>query len=97
MFAAGGLGFAIGGPMGAAIGAGLATIPKALPFLGRNIEEFKETNKKDPNQEELVGLLATAGVQSALDTAIAFIAPYTKVLKGSPSLATNLIKRAEGK
>ena len=94
MFAAGGLGFAIGGPMGAAIGAGLATIPKALPFLGRNIEEFKETNKKDPNQEELVGLLATAGVQSALDTAIAFIAPYTKVLKGSPSLATNLIKRA---
>ena len=94
MFAAGGLGFAIGGPMGAAIGVGLATIPKALPFLGRNIEEFKETNKKDPNQEELVGLLATAGVQSALDTAIAFIAPYTKVLKGSPSLATNLIKRA---
>lgn len=94
IFAAGGLGFAIGGPMGAAVGAGLATIPKALPFLGRNIEEFKETNKKDPNQEELVGLLATAGVQSALDTAIAFIAPYTKVLKGSPSLATNLFKRA---
>ena len=61
-----------------------------VPFLGRNVEEFKQVQGRDPTREESAKLLTTAAVQSGLNVLITRLAPF----KGSPRLTPNVIKKA---
>ena len=73
--------------VGALIG---GTVAGVVPFLGRNTEEFKQVNGRAPTAEEGAKLLATATVQSGLNTIITRLVPF----KGSPRLTPNVVKKA---
>ena len=62
-------------------------------ITGRNTEEFREAQGRNPDRAESGALLATAGVQSALNSVITFLAPQIKGLSGSPKLFNNAIKK----
>ena len=55
-----------------------ATIGGITPFLGRNTEEFREVKGRNPDRQESAALLATASVQSALNSVISTLAPWSK-------------------
>ncbi len=59
-------------------GLGGATVGGIIPFLGRNTEEFKEVQGRNPTRAESGALLATASVQSALNSVISALAPFAK-------------------
>ena len=81
-------------PVAKAVGAiGGGIVGGIVPFLGRNTEEFREAQGRNPNRAESGALLATAGVQSALNSVITFLAPQIKGLSGSPKLFNNAIKK----
>ena len=90
------VGSAVGGlhPVAKAVGAiGGGIVGGIVPFLGRNTEEFREAQGRNPDRAESGALLATAGVQSALNSVITFLAPQIKGLSGSPKLFNNAIKK----
>tara|TARA_Y100000004_G_scaffold47959_1_gene52803 strand:+ start:1730 stop:10168 length:8439 start_codon:yes stop_codon:yes gene_type:complete len=67
-------------PVAKAVGGlGGATVGAIMPFLGRNTEEFREVKGRNPEQGEAAALMATAGVQSALNSVITALVPFTKV------------------
>ena len=65
------------------------TVAGIVPFLGRNTEEFKQVQGRAPNAEEGLNLLATATVQSGLNTLITRLVPF----KGSPKISANMVKK----
>ena len=65
------------------------TVAGIVPFLGRNTEEFKQVKGRAPNAEEGLNLLATATVQSGLNTLITRLVPF----KGSPKISANMVKK----
>lgn len=95
IFAGAGVGAKIGtafGPLGTLVG-GLTggTLVGIIPFLGRNTEEFKQTQGRAPDKGEALTLLGTSVVQSGLNTLITRLLP----LKGQ-TLTAAMVKRAAG-
>ena len=62
-------------------------------FTGRNLNEFRQVQGREPTQDEMDNVVGTGVVQSALNSALA---PYVMAGRGGGSIDTTIdvVKRA---
>ena len=67
------------------------TVAAVGSFTGRNLDEFRQVQGREPTQDEMDNVVGTAVVQSALNSALA---PLVMAGRGGGSMTIEVVKRA---